>query len=196
MRNRDENKELAIRQKALEMIVKEGFDGFSMQKLAKAAAVSPATIYIYFKDREDLILQLCIEESQKMAEATLHNFDPKLSFSEGLKVQWMNRAKYCMENQNQMFFLEQIRHSPFYEKSLVLINERFKRVMSEFVTNAIEKKELVKVPIEVYWSIAFAPLYSLVRFHIAGTSIGGRKFTFSEQMMMETLAIVLKGLKP
>ena len=40
------------------MIVKEGFDGLSMQKLAKAANVSPATIYLYFKNREDLLNQL------------------------------------------------------------------------------------------------------------------------------------------
>ena len=57
MRTRDENKEAAIRTKALEMIVKVGLDGLSMQKLAKSANVSPATIYIYFKDREDLILK-------------------------------------------------------------------------------------------------------------------------------------------
>ncbi|MBN8856321.1 MAG: helix-turn-helix transcriptional regulator [Sphingobacteriales bacterium] len=33
------------------MVVREGFDGFSMQKLARAAGVSPTTIYIYFKDK-------------------------------------------------------------------------------------------------------------------------------------------------
>jgi len=49
MRTRDEAKEHAIRDKAIEMIVKVGFDGLSMQKLAKAAHVSPATIYLYFK---------------------------------------------------------------------------------------------------------------------------------------------------
>ena len=54
MRTRDENKQDLIREKGLEMIVKEGFDGFSMQKLAKAAAVSPATLYIYFKNREEI----------------------------------------------------------------------------------------------------------------------------------------------
>ena len=51
MRTRDEKKEHAIRRRALEIIVERGFDGFSMQKLAKAAGVSPATLYIYFKDR-------------------------------------------------------------------------------------------------------------------------------------------------
>ena len=78
MRTRDENKELTIREKALEMAVKDGFDGLSMQKLARAAGVSPATIYIYFKDRDDLILQLWLQEVKKMVDATLEGFDPSM----------------------------------------------------------------------------------------------------------------------
>jgi len=196
MRIRDENKELAIRQKALKMIVREGFDGFSMQKLAKAAGVSPATIYIYFKDREDLILQLCAEEGKKMAEATLKNFDPAMSFSEGLKIQWMNRARYCLKNPSQMHFLEQIRHSPLQEKSLQIMGDNFKNAMKTFVMNAIKRGELVKVPVEVYWSVAFAPLYNLVKFHMAGRSLGGNKFRLSDKIMLQTLELVLKALKP
>jgi TetR/AcrR family transcriptional regulator, multidrug resistance operon repressor len=196
MRTRDTNKERAIRDQALKTIVKNGFDGLSMQKLAKAAAVSPATIYIYFKDREDLILQLFAEASKKMTEATLKDFDPAMSFSEGLKVQWMNRARYCIANPDEMYFLEQIRHSPLQEKSLQMMGSGFKDIMKDFVSNAIKRKELVKVPLEVYWSVAFAPLYTLVQFHIAGTSIGGNKFKFSEKIMLETLALVVKALKP
>lgn len=196
MRTRDVNKERAIRDQALKMIVKNGFDGLSMQKLARAADVSPATIYIYFKDREDLILQLFAEASKKMTEATLRDFDPSMSFSEGLKVQWMNRARYCMANPDEMHFLEQIRHSPLQEKSLELLGSKFKDSMKAFVSNAIKNGELVKVPVEVYWSVAFAPLYTLVQFHIAGTSIGGNKFKFSEKIMLETLALVLKALRP
>ena len=71
MRTRDDNKIQAIREKAVDMIVRQGFDGFSMQKLAKAAHVSPATLYIYYKDREDLIMQLWAAAFKEMAEATL-----------------------------------------------------------------------------------------------------------------------------
>ena len=115
MRTRDEMKEAAIREKALEMVVKHGFDGLSMQKLAKAAGVSPATIYIYFKDRGDLILQLYLQEMKKMVDATLDGFDPSMHFEEGLKVQWLNRAKFCMQDPANMHFLEQIKFSPYHE---------------------------------------------------------------------------------
>src|SRR6476620_2810578 len=113
MRLRDEHKERVIREKALQMMVKEGLEGFSMQKLAKAADVSPATIYIYFKDKEDLVTQLCKDAGKKMMDITFKNFDPSMSFSEGLKVQWINRANYCMKFPDQMHFLEQVQHSPY-----------------------------------------------------------------------------------
>ena len=80
MRVRDDSKIQAIREKAVELIVTQGLDGFSMQKLAKAASVSPATLYIYYKDREDLIMQLWTESFKEMAEATLKDFDPDMSY--------------------------------------------------------------------------------------------------------------------
>ena len=196
MRTRDDNKIQAIRQKAVDMIVRQGFDGFSMQKLAKAAGVSPATLYIYYKDREDLIMQLWGESFKEMAGATLKNFDPGMSFSEGLRIQWMNRAKFCLKNPQQMQFMEQLRHSPLQEKALDMMGAGFKNAMKAFVSNAIKRNELVKVQVEVYWSIAFAPLYGLIKFHQEGKNMGGEKFALTEKVMNETLALVIKALTP
>ena len=35
-----------------------------------------------------------------------------------------------------------------------VVGNKFKEVMGVFVSNAIKRRELVKVPVEVYWSIA------------------------------------------
>jgi len=195
MRTRDVNKEILIREKAIEMIVSHGFDGLSMHKLAKAAAVSVATIYIYFKDREDLIQQLYTEEFEKMTLATLVNFNPEGHFDEGLKVQWMNRLKYCLENPLSMTFMEQMKHSPLIDRSVT--DRRFIDAMTRFVHTAISRNELIPLPIEIYWSVAFAPLYQLVKFHISGTSMPGRPpFILDEVQIDQTLSLVLKALKP
>lgn len=197
MRTRDEHKAEAIRHHAIDMIVRHGFDGLSMQKLAKAAGVSPATIYIYYKDRDDLIVQLWTEEMNRMVEATLAGFDPVSSFEEGLRRQWMNRAKFCIENPMSVHFMEQIKYSPYYELSLRKLNPRFLAAMHEFVHNAIKRKELVKLPVEVYWAVAFAPMYQLVKFHISRRGLQGtEKFELDEKTMNLTLKLVLKALKP
>src|SRR3954471_19894852 len=114
MRRRDLDKQQTIRRRALALIVRDGVDGFSMQKLAKAARVSPATLYIYFKNRDDLIFQLYKEEMEKMFTATLEGFDPDGSFADGLRVQWKNRARYSLEHTLEGQFLEQMRHSPYH----------------------------------------------------------------------------------
>ena len=196
MRVRDTNKERSIRDKALKMIVSQGLNGFSMQKLAKEANVSPATIYIYFKDKEDLVLQLCSEASDKMLDITFKNFDTGMSFREGLRIQWENRAKYCMKYPDQMHFLEQLRHSPFGDKLNAMTGEKFKQLMGDFISNAIKNNELVKVPVEVYWSVAFAPLYNLVKFHMTGKSLASKHFVLTDKIMKETFELVLKALTP
>lgn len=197
MRKRDELKERLLREKAIEMIVEAGFDGLSMPKLAKSARISPATIYIYFKDREDLILQLCYEEGKKMAEATLANFDAAMPFAEGLKIQWLNRAKYCLENPLSAQFLEQVKYSPFYDRSYFQKDNTFSSVMREFVHGAIARKELIPLPIEIYWSVAFAPLYQLIKFHTSGKGLPGTgNFKLDDRSLLRTLELVLKALKP
>lgn len=197
MRARDPLKEQAIRLKAMELAVREGFDGLSMQKVARAAKVSPGTLYIYFKDREDMILQVYLDEMQKTFAATLENFDPSLPFDQGLRVQWLNRARYCMKNPLAMQFLEQFRHTPLHEKALAIGGNPFRDTMRAFVRNAIQNGELVRVPVEVYWALAFAPMYQLVKFHLQGKSLPGMgKFVLKEELLLQTLDLVLKSLKP
>ncbi|MFI2744203.1 TetR/AcrR family transcriptional regulator [Zhouia sp. PK063] len=196
MRQKDPNKLQLIKEKTLDMIVNQGFENFGMQKLAKAASVSPATLYIYFNDKEHLILQVYEDIVTEMTEITLKNFRPEMPFSEGLRIQWQNRATYYLEHKSKMIFLEQIRHSSLNEKALEFIGTKFKDDMQAFVHNAIKNEEIVKVPVEVFWSIAYAPLYNLIRFHESGKSFMGNKFILDDEILDRTLEIVLKGLKP
>jgi AcrR family transcriptional regulator len=196
MRTRDENKEQAIRQGAIEMIAREGLDNFSVNKLARAAGVSPATLYIYYRDRDDLIVQLCQEVSVRMLETSLKDFDPDMHFDEGLRVQWINRLAHFTNYPLEVQFIEHVRYSPYYTKVAKMLNERFRDVMGKFVHNAIRRKELLELPFEVYWSVAFAPLYQLIKFHTQGNSMTGEKFSLTDELLMQTLKLVLKALKP
>lgn len=185
-----------IREKAIEIVVKEGLDGFGVNKLAKAAGVSPATIYIYYKDKEDLILRLGLEVSREMLDHSLKDFDPKKSFAEGLKRQWQNRMNFFIKHPLEVQFIEQIRYSQYYETIQEELTRGFQDVMGEFVHNAIKRKELLPLPFEVYWSVAYAPLYQLIKFHLQGRSFQGRKFALTDKTITQTLQLVLKALKP
>lgn len=184
-----------IRRLAVEMIARDGLEGFGINKLARAAGVSPATLYIYYKDKDDLIASISVEEGRRMSQATLKGFDPEMSFEKGLWVQWKNRSKYMLNNQVGAAFYEQLGNSAYREKMTSTIAADFRLAMERFVTNAVNRGEIDPLPLEVYWSVAFAPLYTLIRFHNEGHSVGGRKFTFSEKIMKQTFACVIKALK-
>jgi AcrR family transcriptional regulator len=60
MRTKDDVKEKLILEKALSMISKIGLSGLKMSLLAKEVGVATGTIYIYFKDKKDLIDNLYV----------------------------------------------------------------------------------------------------------------------------------------
>jgi len=73
----------------------------------------------------------------------------------------------------------------------------YAEAMKAFVRGAIARKELIKVPVEVYWAIAFAPLYQLIKFHQHGKGMpGSGPFVLDDKLMHLTLDLVLKALKP
>lgn len=195
MRARDINKVELVKQKAIELLVSRGFEGFTMNKLAKACKLSVATLYIYYKDKEDLILKIGIEEVQRMSAIILEDFDPELSFAEGLKQQWKNRVKCMIENPLSTQMIEQLRSSTYQEKVFEHFGQIFKEPLGKFMHNAVQRGEINVMPFEAYWCVAFAPLYNLIRFHHEGKSLVGHPFTLTDEVLWSTFDLVLKGLK-
>ncbi len=56
---------------ARELFAKEGYESVSMRKVAEKIEYSPTTIYLYFKDKSDLLYSVCEETFEKL----LHSFE-------------------------------------------------------------------------------------------------------------------------
>lgn len=202
MRTRDLKKEQLIKEKAIEIIVKEGLDGFTINKLAKACGISVGTPYVYYKDKDDLIIKLVIEEGNKMEAQINKGFDPNATLEDGLRIQWTNRYKYAVENPFRLPFFEQINNSHYSQQFTEMFNEKpgmfmseFKNNLLQFIANTIQNGEVDELPFEIYWSVAFAPLYTLLRFHQQGKSISGLPFVLSDELVWITFDKVCKALK-
>lgn len=57
----------AILEAATQLFEREGYEGFSLRQVAEAIGYTPTTIYLYFKDKDDLLFAVC---SQGFAEFT------------------------------------------------------------------------------------------------------------------------------
>jgi TetR/AcrR family transcriptional regulator, multidrug resistance operon repressor len=194
MRTRDTQKEAVIREKALEMIVREGFDGFSMQKLAREANVSPATLYIYFVNKEDMLNQLYNEVQRTFTAVSLHEFDPDLPFAEGLWQQWKNRLRFIDQYPHHFQFMEQFRNSPLVNSKFIELSD-FKENMRLFVSNAVERGEIARMEPELFWAIAYGSFYTLIKFHLQEKSMMGKTFKLTETKMKDLHSMVVKALR-
>jgi TetR/AcrR family transcriptional repressor of multidrug resistance operon len=195
MRTRDTDKQTLVKQTAISLIVKNGLEGFSMNKLARACNISVATLYIYYKDRDDLILNIAMEGGTLMSDAIIKDFDPESPFEEGLRQQWKNRYQFMVNHAELGFFFDQLRSSSYQEEFLSTFLKDFKHIMGKFMQNVMERGEVEEMTFETYWSLAFAPLYSLARFEKEGKSLTGKPYKLSEEVLWKTFDMVVKALK-
>ncbi|PBJ06057.1 TetR/AcrR family transcriptional regulator [Flavobacterium sp. ACN6] len=196
MRTRDTNKEEIVKQKAIEMIVSQGVEGFGMNRLAKECGVSVATLYIYYSDKEDLIRKIGIEIGRNFFDKMLDGFSSEMSFKDGLRNQWENRIYFMLHFTLEATCFELLKHSSYGDAIVEEITGDFKQTMSQFMLSSIEKKELIPVTFEVFWSIAYGSLYSLLELHREGKSMSGKPFKFNDDLKNEAFNLVLKALTP
>ena len=70
--DRRERERLETRQRiidaARELFAKEGYEAVSMRRIADAIEYSPTAIYVHFRDKQDLLLQLCQSDFVTLAD--------------------------------------------------------------------------------------------------------------------------------
>jgi AcrR family transcriptional regulator len=70
---RRERERIETREKILdaarELFIAEGYDGVSMRQVAEKIEYTPTTIYGYFRDKEELFLELCHSDLRDLAES-------------------------------------------------------------------------------------------------------------------------------
>jgi len=106
----------ALLKATLQLINNGGIQGASMAKVASLANVSPATIYLYYTNKQDLVNQLYLEVKTAYTTKSFEDLEiskpVKLSFE---KI-WFNMAEYKMKNKEEASFLSQCDNSPIIDE--------------------------------------------------------------------------------
>ena len=74
MRTKSTEKKEALLKATLNLINNNGFHAAPMSKIAKLAGVSPATIYLYFESKQDLVNQLYIKSKIAFTKEAFINY--------------------------------------------------------------------------------------------------------------------------
>ena len=197
MRPKSLEKEEAIRTIALQLIAEEGLENLSMQKLAKAANVSPRTIYIKYENKEDFLIKLFIDEVLGAYEkAVLENFSPDMDFADGVKKIWLNTFRYLAGNKHHFALIQHGKASPLLNKAYQKANIQqghFFAPIHRFWERNVAAGVIRKFPFDVYRALLFSPLLDLVSEYFDYQERPRQIIT--EDLILACCDVMIKGMR-
>ena len=119
---------MAIRQKSPEkrksllnatlcLVNNNGFHDAPMSKIAKLAGIAPATIYVYFENKQDLINQLYLEVKETFWRFAFKDETESLPVKKAFEIIWFNIAKFRMNQVEESLFLSQCENTPIVDEN-------------------------------------------------------------------------------
>jgi AcrR family transcriptional regulator len=92
---------------ARDIFIDDGYEKFSMRKLAEKIDYSPTTIYHYFKNKDDLLFAICEEVAEQFLARMRYLRSVQHKPEEALRQAMLYLVEFAFENPNQykVFFL-------------------------------------------------------------------------------------------
>lgn len=155
-------KKEAILQAALTGITEYGFDGVSMKLIAENANVAAGTIYIHFKNKQEMINVLYIDLCEKVNKLMGNNFDKNLDLESNFMNVWKVLLTYYVTQPTVPEFLTQYTYSPYIQTTestpVALLQPAF-----DMFEQGVQQGIIKPLPITALIGLAHSPLNSLVR---------------------------------
>jgi len=161
MRIKDDIKQEALFEATVKLVNETGFASSSVSKIAKQAGISPATIYIYFKNKEDLLVSTYVEIKKNIGRAIHEDFDDSLPFRDILRNVWFKMFDYIARHPDYFQYTEQFSNSPY--QALVDKHE-IEKYFDPVITvlyRGIEQKIIKNVDFHILTAFIFYPIISL-----------------------------------
>ena len=136
---KDENKKTAITKAIIGLINEIGFANISMSKIAKATGISAATLYVYYKNKEDMFREVYLDVKKHMIEECGRNICPRENVQEAVRKLCKNLLRYMKEYTDEFLFIEQACNSPMATDEMLEELEQYIILSSRFLRNGERK---------------------------------------------------------
>ncbi|HAI76135.1 MAG TPA: hypothetical protein DCM08_07785 [Microscillaceae bacterium] len=153
MKPKDEQKQEAIQQAALQCIFEEGIAGLKMESIAKKAQVATGTVYVYFKNKDELINHLFLRFKRSSILALEAQIDVKQPFKVNFRQLWYSYMNFALTNPAQATLLEQLHRSPYLSQEARQEAEKLLEPIRQLL-NEGKQQQLVK-PVDNELLLAF-----------------------------------------
>ena len=112
MRARDFDKQQRIKEAMVSIILRDGINGASIAKIAKEAEVSPATIYVYYSNKEEMLSEVFKEYSSQSYTYLMNRIQPGMSGKALIESIVRGYFSYTVDHEEVFSFVEQCSRCP------------------------------------------------------------------------------------
>lgn len=146
MRPRDEQKIEKTFASALVIIGQKGIVGLKMQELAKAAGMATGTLYIYFKDKNELMNLMYLHYTKQMQRNIWSEQASIASYPERFRQKWYNYLRFVELFPAEMVFLEQYHRSPFANENTLAESDNLLQPLVDIIEEGQQQGYLQQMP--------------------------------------------------
>ncbi len=139
MRRKDDEKEKNIKEAVIKLILEQGFHGTSISKIAKEAGVSPATVYIYYENKEVMLQDIYLEYSEEIFDYLLSKLNNCMNGQQLVEILVRGYYTYIQEHGEIFHFVDQFSSCP------ALTNQCSERKGITNLNNLLEEMKEKKV---------------------------------------------------
>jgi len=161
VRVKDEIKQDALFEATVKLVNEIGFAASSVSKIANQASVSPATLYVYHKNKEELLISTYVRIKQLMGQAVQQDFDDSHPIRDILKLVWTNIFAFVSEHPAYFQYMEQFSNSPYSERVNKEEVEAYFEPVIRVVLTGIQQKIIKDVNFDILSAFIFFPVMAL-----------------------------------
>lgn len=170
------------------LMAKYGVQYLSTHKIAKEAGVSVGTIYLYFKDKDELLNQLVIYLFSHFEQAFHHLPNTELPWFEQYRQLWHATWLYLQENPQVVQNMHQYEALPTFRSTVLACQNSDQMAWSKFFREGQKAGVLVDLPIYVLGAMSLHTIWELMY------SQSLRNETLSDVMLGEIIARTWKAI--
>jgi AcrR family transcriptional regulator len=161
----------AILAATLELVSERGFHDAPMSMIAAEANVGPGTIYRNFENKEVLINELYLETKRKISAPMLEGMSEGQTTEEIFKRIWRRTFQYCLNNSDEMLFIEQYNNSPFLTSETEAATRLHLTPIIRKFEAAVYAGEIKPMPFEMFSIFVWNMIAAHARLHLNGLLI-------------------------
>jgi AcrR family transcriptional regulator len=170
---------------------RQGLASVTIAGISKTAAIAAGTLYIYFKNKEEVVQLAYGAVEDKMTQAMYCDFDINIPIKQSLKKIYINMLDYRLKNYDETVFIDQYQQSAYIQLNFSKQLEEYEK-QNKPLYDLLEKGKQEGIIKEVDAIVLISFFDGAVR--SCSTGIIQKLFPLNQQLIDDYFDMIWRGM--